>query len=133
MRVVISQAWLISKSAEGQVGAAGVFQVADQFLGATAFALDGFKVGDVRIGLIGDECLEPAPVDVGERQLGAGVGNLAAHDHPCRCRPAGQVDHGGDLGESASSRKSMPSAVIAGTPARSGIAKHVVRMVSVGS
>ena len=50
-------------------------------------------------GLVGDERLEPVAVDVGERQLGAGVGDLASHDHPSPGRPAFQVDQVGDLGD----------------------------------
>ena len=40
-----------------QVGAAGVFQVADQLLGASATALQCFEVGDVTVGSVGDERL----------------------------------------------------------------------------
>ena len=83
----------------GQVGAAGVFQVADQFLGASATALECFEVADVGVGLIGDERLEPAPADIGERQLCARMGDLATHDHPGAGRPPLDVDHRGDLGD----------------------------------
>jgi hypothetical protein len=99
MRAVVSQAALMAKAAEGQVGEPGVFEIADPFLGSSSSALQRFEVGDVRIGLVGDEDLEAVPVDVGEGELGAGVGFLASGDGPSPVGPAGQIDHVGDLGD----------------------------------
>lgn len=39
------------------------------------------------------------PVEVGEGELGAGVGQFAAGDHPRPGRPTGQVDEVGELGD----------------------------------
>jgi hypothetical protein len=47
--------------------------------------------GQVGVGLVGDEHLEAVPVGVGEAQLGAGMGVLAAADRPGALRPAGQL------------------------------------------
>ena len=49
------------------------FAVTDLSFSAAVTAVERFQVGDVGIGQVGDEHLEPVPVDVGERQLGAGV------------------------------------------------------------
>ena len=50
MRAMVSQAALMAKSAEGRLVEAGVFQVADELLGAATAALEGFEVGDVGVG-----------------------------------------------------------------------------------
>src|ERR671910_2371387 len=76
----------------GQVGQAGVFEVADQLLGPASTPLEGFEAGDVGVGLIGDEHLEAVTVEVGEGQLGAGVGFLAAGRGPGAVGAAGEVD-----------------------------------------
>ena len=56
-----------------EVGAAGVFQVADQFLSAAATALDCFEIADVGIGLVRDERGVTEPLDrVGQAELCAG-------------------------------------------------------------
>ena len=87
MSAVVSQAALMAKSAEGRLVEPGVFEVADQLLGPAPAPLQGFEVGDVGVGLVGDEHLEAVAVDVGEGELGAGVGFLAADDGP-GARPA---------------------------------------------
>jgi hypothetical protein len=49
--------------------------------------------------LVSEDRLETMPVMVGEGQLRAGVGTLAADDHPRPCRPSGQIEVVGDLGD----------------------------------
>jgi hypothetical protein len=45
-------------------------------------AVAGLQGGQIVVGLIGDEALKAVPVDVGERELGAGMRALAADDEP---------------------------------------------------
>ena len=89
MSAVVSQAVLMAKSAEGRLVSPVSLSVADQFLGAAPAALEGFEVGDVGVGLVGDEHLEAVAVDVGEGELGAGVGFFAADDRPGARRASG--------------------------------------------
>jgi hypothetical protein len=77
--------------------------------------------------------LEAVPVDIGERQLGTGVWLFATDDHASADRPTGQVNEVGDLCECASSRSSVPSAVIAGCQRRFGTEKQAVLTGSVRS
>src|SRR5581483_11716564 len=79
-----------------QVAQAGVFGVADALFGAAPASVERFEVGDVGGGEVGDEDLEAVPVDVGEGELGAGVGVLPADDGPGPSRPARQVQQVGD-------------------------------------
>ena len=81
----------------GQVVHAGVFGVADASFDASAAAVERFEVGDVVVGAVGDEDLEAVPVDVGEGQLGAGVGVFASGDHPHPVGPPAEIDEVGDL------------------------------------
>ena len=48
---------------------------------------------------VGDECGDPVPVEVGDRQLRAGVRTFAADDQPHPGRPAGEVECPGHLGD----------------------------------
>jgi hypothetical protein len=41
-----------------------------------------FQGGDIRVGLVGDEALEAMPVQIGERELRAGMRTLASADKP---------------------------------------------------
>ena len=120
MRLRSSQAWLMPNEAEGRLASPRVFGVADATFGAAAASVEGFEVGDVGVGEVGDAHLVAVPVGVGEGQLGAGVGILAASDHAGALGPARQVDQVGDLGDSASSRQSLPSAVMARCERRLG-------------
>ena len=122
------------ESARRQVGAAGVFEVADQSLGSSAAAVDRFEVGDVGVGLVGDERLEAVPVDIGERELGAGMGDLR-DGRSSGSLPASRstVDEVGDLGD-------LGVVAVVGAvggdrrlPRRFGIAKHAARTGSVRS
>src|SRR5438270_339292 len=54
--------------------------------------------GDVGAGQVGDEDLEAVTVDVGEGELGAGVGFFSAGDGPGPWGPAAEIDEVGDLG-----------------------------------
>src|ERR671918_285287 len=83
----------------GQVGQPSVFGVADATLGTAASPVEGFEVGDVVVGQVGNAVLVAVPVDVGEGELGAGVGVFAAGDHAGAFGPARQVDPVGDLGD----------------------------------
>src|SRR3954467_10624908 len=58
----------------------------------------GLPGGQILAGLSGDKALEAVPVDVGERELGAGVRALAADDQTGPLRPAVQRDMAGQLG-----------------------------------
>jgi hypothetical protein len=79
--------------------------------------LEGFEVGDVGVGLVGDEDLETVPVGVGEGELGAGVGFLAPGDGRVRFRPADRSIRSVISATSAPSRSSLPSAVTAAATA----------------
>jgi site-specific DNA recombinase len=67
------------------------------YFDAGALAVAQLQLGDVGLGLVGDKDLEAVPVEVGERQLGAGVGVLAAADRTGARRPGVQVDPAGQL------------------------------------
>ena len=54
---------------------------------------------------VGDEHLEAVPVDVGEGELGAGVGVFAAGDHPAPAGQPRQVDRSVISATSAWSRQ----------------------------
>ena len=84
--------------AERQVPEAGVFVVSDVVLDAGAATVIALELGDV-FGLVGEDRLEAMPVQIGERQLRAGVRALAAHQHPRPRRPAREVKLLGDLGD----------------------------------
>src|SRR5437660_5000769 len=90
-----------SEVGRGEVGEPGVFGVADQLLGSAPAALQCFEVGDVGAGEVGDEDLEAVAVDVGEGELGAGVGFFAAGDHAGAVRPAREINQSGEFGDLA--------------------------------
>ena len=85
--------------AERELVHAGVLAGLDAVLDARVAAVARLQVGDVGVGLVGQDRLEAVPVVVGEGQLRAGVRALAAHDHARPGRPAGQVQAVGDLGD----------------------------------
>jgi hypothetical protein len=87
--------------AKRHVGQAGVLGGADAVFDAGAGAVLALQGGDVGAGLVGEDGLEAVAVVVGERQLGARMGTLAAHEHPRALRPPGQVERLGDLGDLA--------------------------------
>jgi len=84
--------------AEGEVLEAGVLIVADVVLDAGALAMAALQGGDVGLGLVGQEDPEAVAVVIGEGELRAGVGALAADDQARALRPVGQIDQVGDLG-----------------------------------
>jgi hypothetical protein len=61
-------------------------------------AVQSFERSDVGVGLVGDEALEAMPVQIGERELRAGMRTLATADQPRPIRPIGKVDLAGQLG-----------------------------------
>jgi hypothetical protein len=84
------------------------------------------QLGDVGVGLVGQEELEAMPVVVAEAQLGAGVGVLSAAQHPPALRPVAQVDPAGqrsDLGTIAG----LPVGLDRGVQACSGWARIASR------
>jgi len=81
----------------GEVREPGVFGVADALLDASSSPVESFEVGDTRVAEVGDHDLVAVPVDVGERELRAGVTRLATGVHLGSFRPAGEVDLVGDL------------------------------------
>ena len=85
----------MANECDGRLVESGGFGVADLSFGAAAATVERFEVGDVGIGEVGDEHLEAVPVDVGEGELGAGMGIFAAGDHPAsRSGQPRQVDAG---------------------------------------
>ncbi len=69
-------------------------------LGSGSLALEQLEAGDVVIVEVGDErCVAHAFDGVEQGELGAGVGALAAHDHPGPRRPGRQVHQVGELGD----------------------------------
>jgi len=56
-----------------------------------ASAVAALDRGDVLVGLVSEDRLEAVPVDVGERELRAGVGALAPGDHARALGPAGEI------------------------------------------
>ena len=57
------------------------------------------EVGELAHFCVGGEGGQPVAAHVLEAQLGAFVGQLAAHDHPHTGRPSGQVQQVGDLSD----------------------------------
>jgi hypothetical protein len=62
----------------GQVGQPGVLGVADVALAASAAAIDALQIADVGIGQVSEENLVAVPVNIGEAELGAGMGILSS-------------------------------------------------------
>ncbi len=83
-----SQAWLIANECDGRL--VRPVALVSQIWRSTrpVSAVERFQVGDVGVGQIGDEHLVAVPVDVAEGELGAGVWEFAASDHPHPGRPA---------------------------------------------
>ena len=84
--------------AEWEVLQAGLLGGADAVLGVGAAAVEALELDRVA-GEVGERGLEAVPVDVGERQLRAGVRALAAHDHARALGPVIEVEHVRDLGD----------------------------------
>src|SRR5487761_1854715 len=78
-----------SEVAEGKVPQPGLLAAANPVLDAGVAAMEGLEIGDVRVGLVGDEDLVAGADGVGEAELGAGMGDLAAADGASTRRPAG--------------------------------------------
>ena len=118
--------------AEGEVAQPGVFGRSDAVFDAGAVAVAQLEGGDVCVWLVGDEDLEAVAVVVGEGELGAGVGPLAAADHACRLGPAGRGRVERELHTQAPSRTS-PLGSTAGVQAASGIVRIAALTGSVRS
>jgi hypothetical protein len=86
-----------AEQVERQVVQPGGLGGADAVLDPGAVAVAQLQPGQVGVGLVGQEDLEAVAVKVGEAQLGAGVGVLAAADRPGAFRPGVQVDPAGQL------------------------------------
>src|SRR5699024_2212704 len=76
----------------------GVLGSADAVLAAGAAAVAQFEVGELTGRGVGGEAGDAVAVGVGDAQLRAGMGPFGAHDQSDPPRPAGEVDHVGDLG-----------------------------------
>ena len=76
---------------------AGVLVVADAVLDVRVLAVATLDLGDVLVGLVGEDRLEAVAVMVGERELRAGVRALAPDDQSDPVAPGGQIDGVGDL------------------------------------
>jgi hypothetical protein len=92
---IAHQIWLAANACNGRLASPGVLGGADAVLGAGAATVPQLEVGQLPPCRVGDERGDPVPVDVGDAQLSARVGALAAHDQPHPRRPAGQVEHPG--------------------------------------
>jgi hypothetical protein len=86
---------------ERELGEAGVLLVADPVLDMGVLAVAALDLGEVGVGLVGEDGLEAVAVMVGERELRAGVRALAPDDQPDPVAPGGQLDGVGDLGDLA--------------------------------
>src|SRR6185437_17117262 len=84
---------------EREVAQAGVLGAADAVFAAGAAAVPQFQVGELAASGAGGEAGDAVAVDVGEPQLRARVRAFLADDDPHPFRPAGQVEHAGDLGD----------------------------------
>ena len=82
---------------ERELRQAGVLVVADAVLDVRVLAVATLDLGDVLVGLVGQDRLEALAVMVGERELRAGVRALAPDDQPDPVAPGGQIDGVGDL------------------------------------
>src|SRR5680860_1114363 len=84
--------------AEGEQLEAHLLGAADAVLAAGAGAVVALEPRGVSCA-VGEDRLESVPIRVGEGELGAGMGPLAAHDQARALRPAGEVDQVGGLGD----------------------------------
>ena len=111
---------------------AGVLVVADAVLDVRVLAVATLDVGDVLVGLVGQDRLEAVAVMVGERELRAGVRALAPDDQP---DPVAQADRSTVSVIPATSPLSrmVPSWSSAGTQASSRIWRIACRTGSVSS
>ena len=81
-----------SKAPEGEVAKSAFLTAADPVLAGGAGALELLEAGDPAALLVGEEDLEAVAVVIGEGELGAGVGALAAADRPRPRRPGGEIE-----------------------------------------
>ena len=132
-RTISSQTWLWSKSRNGRLRSPVSLSL--RMWSSTRARPRWWRssVGDVGLGLVGQDRLEAVPVVVGERELRAGVRALAADDHARPGRPGGQVEVFGDLCD-------LPVGALDCRPDRprrpsmsSGVSRIAVRTVSVRS
>ena len=73
---------VVGEALGGEVGEAGVLGVFDGALAASASAVEGLQEAEVLRWVVGDEDLVAVALDVGEGELGAGMGLFFAHEHP---------------------------------------------------
>jgi hypothetical protein len=83
----------------GQVADAGGFAAAGPVFDPGVAAVALLEVGELARWGVGEEGGEPVPVDIGEGQLGAGVGAFAADDDSGTGGPGGEVEQVGDFGD----------------------------------
>lgn len=83
----------------GQPVGAGVLGVGDAVLAAGALPVSGLQCCDVLAGVVGGEAGDAVAVDIGQGQLGAGVGAFLAGDDPHPGWPVAQVQRRGDVGD----------------------------------
>ena len=91
-RTSSSQAAFIWKAWKGRFLQAGVFGAADAVFAGGALAVQLFEAVDPGALLVGEEDLEAVAVVIGEGELRARVGALAAADRPRPGRPTGEVE-----------------------------------------
>jgi len=72
---------------EREVAQAGALEFADAVFDDRVLPVAGLQGGEIVAVLVGDQALEAVSVDVGERQLRAGVRALAADDQSRARRP----------------------------------------------
>ena len=84
---------VVGEGGEGHASHPGLLGDADRVLDAGPAAVAQLQGGDVLIALVGDEGgVAVAGLAVEDRELGAGMGTLAADDQPRALGPAREVD-----------------------------------------
>jgi hypothetical protein len=75
-----------------QVGQASVLGVADPVLGPGPAAVPQFQIGQLSALGVGRERGDPVPIDIGQAELGSGMGSFLAGNDSHAFGPAGQVE-----------------------------------------
>jgi len=89
---------LWAKAAKGRLCHPGLLADPDRVLDASPAVVAKLEGGDVGVVLVGAEGgVAVAGLAVEDRELGAGMGSLAADDQPCALGPAGEVELVGQL------------------------------------
>src|SRR4051812_19706819 len=92
-----SHAWLAVKAENGRFSRPVLLSARTRSSNDRVVAVTSFQSSQVRAGLVGDEALKAVPVEVAKRQLGAGMGTLAAADQSRARRPRVEADVAGQL------------------------------------